>query len=282
MRTPPYLLLIVLLAGLNSTVWPQAFPINSNVALQPAEDQLIYRTQIRYRNFEVDATDAQVNVWSQSNVFVYGWTSSFSTVLGVPLLYRDFEDDASSNEDFGIGDINLLLRYQLWKKLGYLQSESWTALGGVQIPSYDAPFSSRSWDPILGTVYSWRKNRYGFDADLVFQLNTENDRDMKQGNVLRYDTALQYRLWPTKYTAQTKWSLTGLLELNGRAQGENKSAGHKIGKTNSHQILLSPGLVLAGKRVKYEAGMQLPIFQDIGRNAAEDSIRLVFGVTITY
>lgn len=282
MRSPPYLLLIVLLAGLNSSVWSQAFPINSDVALQPAEDQLIYRTQMRYRNFDVDATDAQVNVWSQSNVFVYGWTSSFSTILGVPLVYRDFEDDSSNDDDFGVGDINLLLRYQLWKKLGYLQSKSWTVLGGVQIPSYDAPFSSRSWDPILGTVYSWRKNRYGFDADLVFQLNTENDRDMKQGNVLRYDTTLQYRLWPTKYTAQTEWSLTGLLELNGRHQRNNESAGHKIAKTNNHQVFLSPGLVLAGKRVKYEVGMQLPMFQDIGRNAAEDSIRLVFGITITY
>ena len=100
--------------------------------------------------------------------------------------------------------------------------------------------------------------------------------------MLRYDTALQYRLLPAEYTAQTKWSLTGLLELNGRYQWKNESDGHKIGGTDNHQIFLSPGLVLAGKRVKYEAGIQFPIYKDVGSKVAEDNIRLVFGVTITY
>lgn len=283
MRLPIYLSLFVLLVGLNCRkAWAQAFPINSDVAIQPAENQFIYRTQIRYRDFDIDAADAQVSLWSQSNVFIYGWTSRFSTLVGVPLLYRDFENASGNDEDFGVADIDFLVRYQLWKKLGYLKSKSWTVLGGLQIPSYDAPFSSRSWDPIFGTVYSWRKNRYGFDADIVYQLNTENDRNLKRGDVLRYDTALQYRLLPAQYTAQTKWSLTGLLEFNGRYQWKNELGGHKTDGTDNHQIFLSPGLVLTGKRVKYEVGIQLPIYKDVGGGASEDKFRLVFGVTITY
>ena len=41
--------------------WSQAFPINSDVAIQPAEGQFIYRTQLRYRRFEVDTPDADVD-----------------------------------------------------------------------------------------------------------------------------------------------------------------------------------------------------------------------------
>ena len=188
----------------------------------------------------------------------------------------------SSDDNFGVGDIKALLRYQLWKKLAYLESQTWTVLGGVEIPSNDDPFSSRSWDPIVGTVYSWRKNRHGFDADLVYQLNTENDRDFRAGDVLRYDLGYQYRLWPNEYTAETSWTLTGLLELNGEYQWESELDGSRLDETDGHQLFLSPGVVLAGKRTRYEAGLQLPILQNVGDHAPEDNVRFVVGMTISF
>lgn len=238
----------------------QSFPINSDVAIQPAEDQFIYRTQLRYRPFDQDEPKTDVKTWIQSSIFVYGWNERFLTVLGVPLLYGDFETElpiggALDESNTGVGDITLLFRYLLWKKLGYLESQTWTALAGVQIPSYDELFSSRSWDPIAGTVYSWRVDRLGFDADVIYQLNTENDRDLKEGDVLRYDLAYQYRLCPSQYTSETEWSLTGLLELNGEYQWENELDGSRLAETDGQQIFLSPGVVLAGKRVKYETGL---------------------------
>lgn len=281
----PYIF-TALIAGVtflsNERVWAQAFPINSDVAIQPAEGQFIYRTQLRFRDFEIHAPDADIETYIWSHVFVYGWTSRLSTVVGVPLISRDFESSMGSDTDTGIGDINLILRYQLWKKLGYLESQSWTVLAGVQVPSYDDPFSSRSWDPIVGTVYSWRKNRHGFDADLVYQLNTENDRDFRAGDVLRYDLGYQFRLWPAQYTSGTQWSLTGLLELNGTHQWESEMSGSRLDETDGHQLFLSPGLVLAGKRVKYEAGLQFPIYQSVGDNAPKDNVRFVIGFTKSF
>ncbi len=264
------------------TVWSQAFPINSDVAIQPAEEQLIYRTQVRYRRFEVETPNADANVWTQSNVFVYGWTSRFSTALGVPLAYRDFDGPTAEDEDFGVKDIRLLLRYQLWKKLAYLESQSWTVLSGAEIPSYDDPFSSRSWDPIVGTVYSYRKNRHGFDADVVYQINTENDRDFEAGDFLKYDLAYQYRLWPAEYKSDTLWTLTGLLELNGEHRLENEMDSTTLDETESHQLFLSPGLVLAGQRTKFEAGVQFPVLRDVDDSAPEDHIRVVVGFTMSF
>ncbi|HDP33968.1 MAG TPA: hypothetical protein ENN29_02540, partial [Candidatus Hydrogenedentes bacterium] len=157
MKTSPiyFALMVGLIQGLGERAWSQATPINTDVAIQPAEGQLIYRSQLRYRSSDLDDPDADVTTWMQSNVVVYGWTSRFSTVLGVPLIRRDFEADglmgrATDELETGIGDITLLLRYQLWKKLGHQESQTWTVLGGVQIPTYDSPFSSRSWDPIIG------------------------------------------------------------------------------------------------------------------------------------
>ena len=99
-----HVLLLIVLVGcllfMTEMAWSQAFPINSDVAIQPAEGQFIYRTQLRYRRFEVNAPGADGDRVLFSNVLVYGWTARFSTVLGVPLIYRSIdaplEDDMAS------------------------------------------------------------------------------------------------------------------------------------------------------------------------------------------
>ena len=276
-----YLLLILLLAA-SRAGWSQAFPINSDVAIQPAQNQLIYRTQLRYRHSEIKASNTELDFWIQSNIFVYGWTSRISTVMALPLVYRDLDSPITRSEEFGVADIRVLLRYQLWKKLGYLNSKSWTIISGIEMPSNDGLFSSRSWDPIIGTVYSWRKDRHGFDLDLILQVNTENDREFKTGNVLRYDLVYQFRLFPMNYRSDTKWSLTGLLELNGNFQWVEEVNGQKVDATDANEIYFSPGLVLAGRRTKYEAGLQFPIHQNVENTLPKDSVRFVVGFTMSY
>ena len=276
----PVLLSAVLLYG-TETAWSQAFPINTNVALQPAQTQLIYRTQLRYRTFDVENTQTEGTTWVQSNVVVYGWTPRLSTVVGLPLVFRNVEAVESEDTERGIGDVNLLVRYQLWKRLAGFSSRSWTLLAGLQAPSYDPPFSSRSWDPILGTVVSWRKNRLGFDGDLIYQFNTENDRDTKAGDVLGYDLVYQYRLSPRNYRQTTKWTVTGLLEFNGEWAQKNELDGQPLNETDRHHLFLSPGVVLSGVRTRFEMGFQLPLFRWGGANAEEDNIRVVGGFTAT-
>ena len=96
------------------------------------------------------------------------------------------------------------------------------------------------------------------------------------------DVAYQHRLWPEEYTSDTKWSLTGLLELNGEFRWENELDGSRLDETDGHQLFLSPGLVLAGKRTKFEAGVQVPIVKDVGESAVEDRIRFVLGFTVSF
>ena len=112
--------------------------------------------------------------------------------------------------------------------------------------------------------------------------NTENDRDFQEGLSLRYNLNYQYRVLPVSYKSNTKWSLSGLLELNGDYQDENERKGRSVKESDRHQIFLSPGFVLSGKRMRYEAGVQFPIIQDVGDFAAEDNIRFVVGITMTF
>ena len=53
----------------------------------------------------------------------------------MPLIYRDIDGPMLDSEDFGVGDIRALVRYKLWQRLGHLESQSWTALAGIEVPS---------------------------------------------------------------------------------------------------------------------------------------------------
>ena len=284
MKSGRVAVLFTLILTWSGSAWTQAFPIHSDVALQPAEDQWIYRTQLRLRDFEIDGTTPHTegHALINSQVLVYGYTSRLSMILAAPGVYRDLDTPTGGRDDFGVGDFRFIVRHQPWKKLGKMTSESFTVLAGLEIPSYDTPFSSRSWDPLLGATYSWRKDRRGFDADLVYQFNTENDRDFESGDLLRIDTALQYRLHPIQYRSDTRWSLSAILEINGEFRGKAKQNSRRLPQTESQQIFISPGLVWAGKESRFELGLQIPVYQEVGNLAPEDTIRWVVGYTRTF
>lgn len=263
----------------------QVYPIQSDVALQPAPGQSIERLQIRWSEAEIDGTtpETDVDTLEIRSTTVYANSPRYSTLVSAPLVDREVDGPpGTSRDDFGLGDITLLGRYQLWRSPGQQQFASWTALGGIEMPTHDGPLSSHSWDPIVGTVYTWRRERLGFDADVVYQVNTKGDRDVEQGDLLRYDVAVQYRLWPPAFQANTGWSLTGLLELNGEVQDDTKADGRTLANTDREILFLSPGAVITTRRGWFEAGVQLPISSDVGRAAAEDDFRVVFGFTTTF
>lgn len=264
--------------------WAQAFPLNTNVALQPAEGQWLYRTQVRWRRADVDATapNTTVDTLGQTHTLVYGWSHRWSSVVTVPTVYRDVDGPGRDSTVYGVGDVRLLARYQVWKRQAHLASQEWTMLGGLEVPTKDKPFSSGSWDPILGTVYTWRKGKYGFDGDLVYQANTDNDRSVERGDVFRYDAAVQRRLWPDAFTSETRWTLTGLLEVNGEVQQEAKLGGRRIGPTDGHQVFVGPGIVLGGLRSWIELGVQVPVYQDVAPMAQEDNVRVIIGFAWTF
>ena len=257
----------------------QAFPINTNVALQPAEGQSVYRAQFRHRQF-ANAAGVDVTTSVVSNVIVYGWTSRLSSVVGLPLIHREVDRESGDDNSVGVGDINLIARYQLWKRLAFLESRSWTALAGVQAPSKDDPFSSGSWNIVIGTVYSWRQRRNGADVDAVYRMNTENEAGTKAGNRLFYDFVYQYRVSPGEYSSSTRRTLTGLVEVNGEYAQEVELHGETLQETDGHQVFLGPGVVLSGVRGRLELGIQIPIVRSGGHNSEDDDFRLVAGFTV--
>ena len=257
-----------------------ALPINTDVAIQPAQGELIYRSQVRYVHASEESgdPDGELNRLLLPQTFVYGFVPKFSALAKVPLRYDKLDDRAPETNDFGAADIQVLGRYQVWKHQAYLEANALTLLGGLEFPSYDSPFSSRSFDPIAGFVFSRIKDRLGVYTDLTYQFNTENSDDFERGNELKWDAAIEYRFFPVEWTGESDFSFSLLLELNGSYKQRSESEGSRVGNSGGISLLISPGAQLQFKRVILEVSVQLPLIQNLNGDQLETDVVVATGV----
>ena len=128
----------------------------------------------------------------------------------------------------------------------------------MEVRSGDSNFSSDSYDPLLGLVYTQSHGRHGFDAALLWKFNTAGGPAPDR---LRYDVAYVYRLQPEQYTVDKLTALFAVLELNGSYE------------TNGDQeLFLSPGIQYVTRKWALEATVQLPIWQDLDARMERDFI----------
>ncbi len=236
--------------------------INFNSALQPAKDTLIVRQQLRY--FEADFASGIVNrhikQYQASTTFAYGVQSDLTLIFNAPFRFRKITDNLTgvSRRDEGLGDMNALAKIQLYQNdTGPTDTARLNLLAGMEVRSGDSNFSSDSYDPLLGAVYTQSIARHGFDAALLWKFNT-NGGDPDR---LRYDAAYVYRLEPESYGPGKMTALFSVLELNGfyETNGDN-------------ELFISPGIQYVTGRWALEATVQLPIWQDLDKRPERDFI----------
>jgi hypothetical protein len=249
----------------------RAGPINTDVALTPHKGGSIFRLQYSYS--EADGRDQvqQVNTSGVRATYVFGLKQNLALFLSVP--YANSQVDRLVPElgrieeaHDGIADFGVMAKYRFWQHDPRpLETARWAVLGGLNVRSGDSDFSSDSYDPILGTVFTWRRDRNLLNADVIYQFNTGRDRH--RHDVLRYDLAHSYRIFPASSERVTNYEWNAVTELNGRYTADG-----------SHEVFLSPGLQLVTEQWVLETSIQLPVIQDLAGNGPETEYRLVVGL----
>jgi len=244
--------------------------INTNLALTPPKGGSILRLQYSFVEADGHGPVQQINSSAVVGTYVYGVEPNLALFFTVPYVNKQVDKVVPrlgriEEADGGVADLTFLAKYRFWQKDPRPQETlRWAALGGLNIRSGDSDFSSDSYDPIVGTVFSWQRFRGWLDADLSYQFNTgggENRHD-----VLRYNLSYSYRLFPKVYESANVHELDAVAELNGRY----KTSG-------SHEVFLSPGLQFITERWIFEASLQLPMVQELDDNESETEYRLVMG-----
>jgi hypothetical protein len=80
-----------------------------------------------------------------------------------------------------VADFPLRAKYRFYQHDQMGRTTRWAAIAGTEVPSYDEPFSSRSVDPIVGTVWTHQRHDWGIDWDIdwdvLYQINTAGGVD---------------------------------------------------------------------------------------------------------
>ena len=233
-----------------------AGPINTNVALTPGTGGSIFRLQYTYSESDGHGDVQHVNASVWRTTYAFGLKRNLALILSVPYVHRETDVlkpklGRFERSDSGFADMTFLLKYRFWQndpRPG--ETWRWAVIGGMNIRSGDSDFTSDSYDPILGTAFTWRRDRQGLFADLIHQFNTGGGE--ARHDVLRYDVAYTYRLAPVRFETGKLWELNAIAEMNGRYVTDG-----------SHQVFLSPGIQFVAQRWVIETAIQIPVIQDL-------------------
>lgn len=248
--------------------------INTNAALSPTAGGHIFRLQYHYAESRAGGNVKQINSSGVRATYVHGLRRDLALFLSVPYANRQVDRvlprlGRVEEAHDGVGDITVMAKYRLWHRdPAPLDTQRIALLAGLNIRSGDSHFSSDSYDPILGAVYTWRHDRSKFDADLIYQLNT--GRGPHGDDALRYDLAYSHRLFPTKF-GDSAFEIDAVAELNGRYLTDG-----------SHEIFLSPGVQFVAEHWLIEASLQLPVVREMAAGRAETDYRLVLGLRLRW
>lgn len=257
-----------------------AGPIHSDVAFSPRMGGSMLRLQFTY--FEADGRGGSVQNVNGSivrGVFVHGVTEHLALIAAFPYVNKKIDKFSKTLGRFedaqgGFADFTVLLKYRFWQDdTAARHTERFAGLLGLNVRSGDSDLSSDSYDPIIGTVYSWRQDRHLFDADLIYQFNTgggENRHDR-----LRYDISYSYRwISPADESDEMidvwyEWNL--IAELNGYYLTDS-----------THEIFLSPGVQYVTEKWVGEFSVQIPVVQELTDQMYEMDYRIVVGIRIRF
>lgn len=248
-----------------------AGPINTDVAFTPFKGGNVLRLQWRYEEADGNGPIQHKNVSVYRAAWIHGIESNLALIVNAAVVSASVDRFAPRLGRFevqhdGLADVTALLKFRFWQHdPGPLRSRRAAILGGMNIRSGDRDFSSDSYDPILGVVYSIREDRSVFDADIVYQFNTAGGEG--RHDTIHYDIAYSYRLFPAVFAEDMLEDLQLVAELNG-----------SYSTNGDHEVFISPGLQYTTERWTWELSVQIPTLQEFQDDTAETNYRLVFGL----
>lgn len=233
--------------------------INFDSALQPDTGALILRQRLLYFKAHSDAMNRDIEQWITSTTIAYGVRDDLTLMFNAPIIFRTIDDKMKgvTHRDAGVGDLKAMAKYRVFRQdTGPTDTSRFDLIGGLEIRSGDSDFTSDSYNPIVGGVFTKSLDRHGFNADLLLKLNTGGDP-----NQLRYDLAYVYRLFPDQYAAGQLTAVFGVLELNGFYEDNGDD-----------EVFVAPGVQYVTGRWALEASVQIPVLQELDHRPEKDFI----------
>ena len=266
----------------------QAAPITTNTALPIAKGEKIFREQVIFNQSGDDPSGANRDhhVALSVSVLGYGVTPDLAIFGILPVTTKKLKLTTPggarvTRKDSGLGDIRTFARYTAYKKNMPGGSFRIAPFAGIELPTGEntatdalgrlppsVQLGSGSWDPFGGLIVTYQTLDFEIDLQAGYQANTKAD-GFEFGDVARLDGSLQYRLWPGELTDSTSAFIYGVGELNLIHQEKNRAAGIANPNSGGTTLFGLLGLQYVTARRIIEAGVQMPLMQDLNGTALE-------------
>lgn len=248
---------------------------------QPAAGHFAFRETVRYTRQGTDPVngDRHGDMLISQTVLQYGVLGNLSVTLDVPtvLLESRTARDGRRDTDSGVADISLYAKWRVWQlDSSALNTTRLSLLGGAELPSGDANYSSKSVDPFAGVVLMTIQDRWGFTQALRYKFNTAGEGRGTRlagdtaADALRHDTAVLYRVDPARYAATTEAASYVMLELNGLYE-----------TSGDYELHISPGFLYEARTFAAEVSVLLPAYENVRQRAAT-SVGIAVGVRFLF
>lgn len=278
-----------------------AAPITFNTALPVQKDGWVLREQFMLNKNGDDpdpAASRNMRASGLISVLGYGVTRDFALFGVLPYLDKRLDVNVAgqrvTRSDEGIGDLTLIGRYTAYASDAPGRTFRIAPFLGVKAPTGrdDArdglgrlpptvQLGSGSWDFLGGAVASYQTLDYQVDAQFAYKGNREAN-GFRFGDVSGFDVSLQYRLWPQQLGSGVPAFLYGVLEANLVHAGKNRVGGIRDPNSGGTTLFLSPGLQYVTKKWILEAGVQIPVVQDLNGTALKNDYIFNAGFRINF
>jgi len=258
-----------------SVVWVgnvQAAPLTFNTALPVSKGEYILREQLVINESGNNRTESSI-----VSTLVYGITPDFAVFGTVP--YTNI--DTNTNDLRGIGDSKIFGRYTIYQNDFQGGTFRIAPFAGAKLPTNQDNIGTDSWDVFGGLVATYGSVDWEVDGQISYQANRKAN-SFEEGDIARVDVSLQYRLFPVTLAADTDSFINGVLEANIIHKGRNQTSGVADPNTGGTTIFLVPGLQYATERYILEAGLQIPVIQNLNGTALENDYIFRTGFRINF
>ncbi len=275
-------------------------PITFNTALPVHEGGYVLREQFVFMKIADDPTPARrdMEVTGLVSVLGYGVTRDFALFGMLPWFDKRLDMQMGGRDitrsKQGFGDLTLLGRYTAYEYNAPGRTFRIAPFLGVEAPTgkdnardglgrLPPPVQpgSGSWDLLGGAVLTYQTLDFQVDSQLSYKANREAN-GFEFGDVFEADASLQYRLWPRKLGSGVPAFLYGVLEANLVHADKNRVSGTTDPNSGGTTLFLSPGLQYVTKKWIVEAGVQVPVAQNLHGTALKNDYVLTAGVRINF
>jgi hypothetical protein len=207
---------------------------------------------------------------------LYGLTENWSLQLSAPHI---LERKEAGNTERGLGDLEIRIKYQFFRKDLPGAQHKITGIGGIKLPTGDddaePALGTGSAGFLVGTSYGY-ESRTWYHFTTVRYRHRAKDGRQDPGDRLFLDAAIGYRPFQTEYT-----DLDAVLLLEGNYEIDFRDSlrGKRLPNTGGETFWLGPtALISPNPQWMFKVGIQFPVVQNLTGDRRRDDLRSVFGL----